>query len=523
MPRPFSLKTAVTGAVGVVALALVLTGCSAASSASSSAAAQPVSGGDLTIARLGQNVTSLDPDAKVLTSANAYTLDKIFDTLVTQNDDGSIEPSLATSYTTSDDGLTWTFTLRDGVTFSDGTPLTSKDVVYSIKRHLKVGGALPLSAPISSVKATSDTEVTITLKSAYTPLLTELATFASSIVPNDLEGKTEEAFFADPVGSGPFVLGTWDKSGNSITLNRNEKYWQDGKPYVDSVTFITASDDNSLVQQLQGGQVDAIQDVPIANVAALKADSSYTVSSVGSWNQDEIFFNTAKGTFANQTLRQAVVQAIDRASLTEATTFGTGTVGTTYVPATVRYSDQTLGIFPYNLDAAKAAFAQSGVASGTTVTLLVESGSQSRDQQAQVIQKSLEALGLTVEIKKQDSSNFWTNFPAGDYEFALTTVVADTSDPDNISTWQVDSTAYSKSFFTGYKNSTVDSLVAKGRTTADGTARQEIYSEIQKLVSTDVPSISLDYTSNIIATQSDVHGIVVSPNGTLRLQDAWIG
>ncbi|MBT0768698.1 ABC transporter substrate-binding protein [Kineosporia sp. J2-2] len=518
-------RPATLGAAAVAAMALALTGCSSGSgstgTAASSDAGQPVAGGDLTIARTGQNVSDLDPVAETLTSNNAYTLDKIFDTLVTQDGDGQLQPSLATEWETSSDGLTWTFTLRDGVKFSNGDALTAKDVVYSIERHLKVGGALPLSAPIKTVKAVNDTTVEITLKTAYTPLATELATFASSIVPDDLDGKSATEFFADPVGTGPFKVGTWDKNGSSFELVKNDNYWQTGKPYLNSVTYTTVSDDNSLVQQLQGQQVDVITDVPPANVAALKANTALSVDTVGSFNQDEVFFNTSTGPFADRDLRRAVAQAVDRASLTATTTFGTGTTGTTYIPANVRYSDQNADVLKYDVAAAKADLEKAGAA-GTTVTLLVESGSQTRGQQAQIIQDALKQIGLTVEIKQQDSATFWTTFPAKDYEFALTTVIADTGDPDNITYWQVDSNGVSDSFHTGYQNAEVDKLAAQGRETPDGDERKGVYEKIQDLVSQDSPTLSLDYAASIAATQANVHGLELIPNGTVQLQDAWI-
>ncbi|GAA3633710.1 ABC transporter substrate-binding protein [Kineosporia mesophila] len=517
-------RTAAFGAVAVTAMAMVLSGCSGGSSSGSTAAAdsEPVAGGALTIARTGQNVSDLDPVAKTLTSNNAYTLDKIFDTLTTQDGDGALQPSLATEWKASSDGLTWTFTLRSGVKFSNGDALTAKDVVYSIERHLKVGGALPLSAPITGVKAVDDGTVEVKLSKAYTPLATELATFASSIVPDDLDGKSEKDFFADPVGTGPFKVGTWDKNSSTFELVKNTNYWQSGKPYLDSVSYTTVSDDNSLVQQLQGKQVDVIQDVPMANVAALKSNSALTVDTVGSWNQDQVFFNTSDGPFANRDLRRAVAQAVDRATLTQTTTFGTGTTGTTYIPATVRYSDQSADILKYDVAAAKADLAKSGVAAGTTVKLLVESGSQARGQQAQIIQAALKEIGLTVEIEQKDSATFWTTFPSKDYEFALTTVIADTGDPDNVTYWQVDSHGVSDSFHTGYQSDEVDKLAAQGRETPDGDARKDIYAKIQQLVAQDSPTLSLDYAANILSTQSSVHGIELIPNGTLQLQDAWI-
>ncbi|MFZ4893032.1 ABC transporter substrate-binding protein [Plantibacter sp. Mn2098] len=507
-------------AAGAIA-ALVLTGCASGTAASSSDDAKPRSGGSITIARLGAEVTSLDPVPDTLTSNNAYTLDKVFDTLVVQNGKGEIEPRLASAYTTSADGLTWTFTLRKDLTFSDGSALTSADVAYSIQRHLDKGGALPLSAPITAVTATDPQTVTITLSQPYSPLLAELSTFSSGIVPKDLKGESEAAFFAAPVASGPFTVGNWDKAGGKITLKKNADYWQHGKPYVDSVTYIVAGDDNQLAQLVKSGQAQIAEGIAPASVSDLQSAQNVHLLSTPSWNQDEIFFNTTTGPFADRSARRAVAQAIDRAALAKNTTFGTATAGTTYIPSTVQYSDQKATVLGYSIDDAKKDLAAATSDTGK-VTLLVESGSQSRDQQAQVIQSQLGKIGITVDIKSVDNATFWTEFPAGNYQFALTTVIADTSDPDNVTTWQVDGAGPSKAFHTGYNNPQVNELAAQGRITPNGDARQKIYAQLQEIVAQDVPNLSLDYTAQSTATSTAVHGLTVVPNGTSLLDGVWL-
>ncbi|KQR91262.1 MAG: ABC transporter substrate-binding protein [Microbacterium ginsengisoli] len=506
-------------AAGIVA-ALALSACSG-SAASAPTSASPVAGGSITIARLGAEVTNLDPVPDTLTSNNAYTLDKIFDTLVIQDDKGGIQPRLAQSYTTSSDGLTWTFTLHPDLTFSDGSALTSADVVYSIKRHLSKGGALPLSAPITDVTAPDAGTVVVTLSKPFSPLLAELSTFSSGIVPNNLKGESEATFFANPVASGPFTVGTWDKTGGSITLVKNTHYWQPGKPYLDSVTYLVAGDDAQLASLVKSGQAQISEGIAPASVADLSSDTAVTLQSISSWNQDEIFFNTAAAPFSDRNARRAVAQAIDRAALAKNTTFGTATTGTTYIPSTVKYSDQSATILPFDIDQATKDVAQANPVP-TTATLLVESGSQSRDQQAQIIQSQLAKIGITVKIDSVDSATFWTQFPAGNYQFALTTVIADTSDPDNVTTWQVDAKGPSKAFFTGYDNTQVNDLAEQGRTTPDGDARKAIYAQLQEIVAQDVPNLSLDYTAQITATASSINGLVVVPNGTSLLDGVWI-
>lgn len=507
--------------IAVAVSALALTSC-ASPAPQSTSSAEPTRGGEITFARLSSPITSLDPNAKVLVSINAYTLDKIFDTLYALDSQGQPQPSLATSYSVSPDGLTWTFKLRSGVQFSDGSAFDSSDVVYSIKRHLKIGGALPLGAPITGVTAPDASTVDIKLSAPYTPLLSELSIFSSSILPDGLGGESESTFFANPIGTGPFKVGQWDKTKGTFTLIRNDKYWVAGLPYLDKVNLTTVSDDNQLVAQVQSGQADIVDSVPTANVADLKANPAVQVLSVGSWNQDVVFFNTASAPFSSRSLRRAVVEAVDRSALTQATTFGTATAARTYIPTNIRYSDQKVPVLAYDQAAAKKELAAANLAAGSSVTLTVEGGSQSRSQQAQVIQESLAAIGIDVKIKTLETGSFWSKYPTGDYQFALTSVVADTGDPDNVSSWQVDGTGSSHSFYTQYNNPTVNALVKEGRRTPDGDARGKIYSQIQELVAQDSPSLPLDYVSVIDATTARVHGLELIPNGTVRLDKVWI-
>ncbi len=180
IPSPLSRRRSrLTLAAAVVTSAVVLlAGCSASPDATSSASATPQHGGTLIYARPA-SVTSFDLNNEI-TSNNAFAIDKVFEPLVAFTEDGKIVPWLADD-TISADGLTYTFTLHDGVKFSDGTPVTSADVVFSLNRHIKVGGPLPLSAPIASITATDPKTTVITLSAAYTPFLSELSGFSNGI------------------------------------------------------------------------------------------------------------------------------------------------------------------------------------------------------------------------------------------------------------------------------------------------------------------------------------------------------
>ena len=185
------------------ATALVLTACAitpppGATRPTPTVPATPQTGGTLTFGRAAA-VTSFDLNNEI-TANNAFAIDKVFEPLVSFDTEGALIPWLASGYAVSDDQLVYSFTLRDGLLFSDGTPVTAADAKFSLERHLEVGGPLPLEAPITDISAADDHTLAITLKHAYTPFLSELSGFSNGIFPKDFAGKPEKEFFAPRSG-----------------------------------------------------------------------------------------------------------------------------------------------------------------------------------------------------------------------------------------------------------------------------------------------------------------------------------
>ena len=155
--------------------------------------------------------TNLDP-AAVIVAGDVYTLDQIFEPLYVTDVKGALQPHLATGHTVSADGKTYTFTLREGVKFSDGSAMTSADVAFSLLRNRDSKGPLSfLNGIITGVTAPTPTTVVVQLKQPWAPLISDISAFANAIVPNKLQGRTAAEFFAKPVGTGPFVVTSWTK------------------------------------------------------------------------------------------------------------------------------------------------------------------------------------------------------------------------------------------------------------------------------------------------------------------------
>ena len=260
-----------------------------------------------------------------------------------------------------------------------------------------------------------------------------------------------------------------------------------------------------------------------ANVSALKSASDVTVLTAGSWEIEQLFFNTQNRYFGDRDVRRAIALALDRDGIAKATTFGTATVANSLIPPTIAYSANGSGYdLKFDVAAAKAALARSKYPSGFTASLMVPSGNSLRAQEAQIIQAALARIGITIKIQSIDVATFRANFFAYKYDAMLNSGISDYPDPDELVSFQADPNGFSKSYWTHYTNPTITKLLAQGRATPDGDARRSIYLQIQRIMAGDVPYIPFFYPTTLKATSSSVHGLTVLPNGSIRFQDATV-
>jgi peptide/nickel transport system substrate-binding protein len=511
---------------GVLAAGPLITACSSASttaspSASATAGGTPKRGGTLNFGR-ETGPTQIDP-ANSIVGGDVYTLDKIFEPLYITNPQGQLVPWLVQGHSVSSDAKTWTFALRPGVRFSDGKPLVADDVVFSILRAAgdKNGPLSFLDFAIKSLKAEGTHTVVATLSQPWAPFLSDISVFANGVLPKDFGGQSESAFFANPVGTGPFTLKSLVKGGN-VLLERNPHYWQPGKPYLDAVNFIYINDDNQRVLQLKGGQVEVISAVPATQVAALKADPSLVLKAFGSWAVDLLFFNEKVPQLADRHVRRAINYALDVTAIAKATTYGTATPGNSFFPPSLQYYKHvpTLG---YSLAAARAELAKSRYPHGFSMSILVPSGTVQYVAAATIIQQELKPLNITVTLNQLDNAAYTAAFQAFNYQAMINGATNDISDPDEMASFQVDvKNGGSHSFWTFYDNPQAIALVHQAETEFNDAKRAALYAQIQEIVAQDAPYIALDYPPNIYAWAPRLRGFAVNPGGAYRLEDVWL-
>jgi peptide/nickel transport system substrate-binding protein len=511
------------GVVGALALtmALALGGCGAAGGGDGGADAggAPVKGGDLTMAR-SADIIAMDKTT-TFDNNSIRVMEQIMEPLFHASADGTkLEPWLATGYTISDDQLTYTIPLRTDVTFSNGTPMTAKDVKFSIDENTKTGaeGWGFVNAAIDSVEATDDHTVTVKLKYPWAPLIADLSIFSNGVIPDGYGGKTAEEFYAAPVGTGPFVWQDW-KKGQSLKLTANGKYWQEGKPYLSSVQWNVVPDANTRKLQVQGGQID-IDDTPDwSSLSSLEAGGDVKAETFPSTQIDYVAFNQARAPFDDVHVRRAISYAIDREALVKAVLFGNGEAANSLLSPGTPYYDENAGGATFDVAKAKAELAQSSKPNGFTTTLLIASGNPNQASVAQIMQSELKDIGITMEIKQLDPTANKQARLASDFDMTISAWTMDIPDPDQWTSFAVDPQGGSRSAFTSYDNPEVIAINSQAQKETDSAERQELYSQLQRKTGEDAFLAYLYYSPYVYASTSEVQGFHVTPLGGYLLQD----
>jgi peptide/nickel transport system substrate-binding protein len=512
----------------LTALALAVSGlaaCGSSSSGSNTASggssAAPQQGGDLTIVRPGDSV-SFD-NTMVFSNASIWVFQQILESLYEVSPDGKgVTPVLALSHTLSPDKLTWTFKLRQGVTFSNGSPMTSADVKFSLdKARATKGGWEFLDVAIKTVDAPDPETVVITTKYPWAPLLADLANFSNAVLPKDYAGKTHDEFVKAPIGTGPFVWDHWNK-GSDLKLVKNQKYWDAGKPSLDSVTWRVVADDNARNVQIQGGQAQINESPPFSSLDQLKGQPGVKVTLFPSTKTDYIMMNQQKKPYDDVHVRRAISYAIDRAALVKTLLFGNGTVANSFLMPSVAFYDPATPGIQYDMAKAKEELAMSSVPQGFSTTFLASSGDNTDQAIAQVLQSSLKELGITVKIQNVDPSASHDLQSQQKYEISHSYWTMDIADPDELVTFAVDPAAGSHSFYTSYNNPTVISDTKKAEQTFDTTERQQLYARIQKQAADDAFMGFLYYSPLSYATSNKVQGFQVLPTANYHLEDVTL-
>lgn len=474
--------------------------------------------GDLVLVR-NQDFATFNPD--LAQNDSIFIQQQIFEPLYMISQDGkTVHPWLAKSASVSADKLTWTIKLRTDVKFSDGTPMTSADVKFSIDTATKGSGWGFLNTAIDSVTATAPDTVVIKTKTPWAPLLSDLACFSNSILPNNYGGKTADDFFKAPVGTGPFMLDHWTP-GTEIKMVANKNYWQPGKPYLNSVTWKYVVDDNTRALMLQSGQADINEFPPSTSVAQLKKTPGITVVPFPAAASEYIAINEKNNpALADVHIRRALSYAFDRKAVIKVVLAGIGTVSNSLLAPNVGFYDPKTPGLQYNLKKAAAELKMSKYGKGLTLNYLATAGSVQDNAMSSILQAALKKIGVKLTITTQDPSVKRVTQKAQKYQLTSTGWTMDISDPDELLTFALNPVeGGTDAFYTHYHNAKVIAAVKAGQTTTNPAARQKDYSLAQKLTADEAMMIYAYNAPYVYAWSNKVTGFKVTPTLSYHMED----
>ena len=461
----------------------------------------------------------------------------ITETLYKFNDDATLSPWLADSYEVSDDHKTWTFHIRDGVTFSNGNPCDAQAVADSLNRLFHVCESTEYSSTpkqyIDMASIEADTEantVIIVTNVAYADLRGPLCFPFYTII--DVEGDTTDAehpggYSTSVIGTGPYVLDSFDELSKSGELVKNANYWNGEVPY-DSISMMFIEDDTTKAMALQSGDIDLAENVTtISDLQKLEADDAYYVSKKTGVRAGFALVNF-NGILANDALRQAVFMAVDGETLCDVTVGGMYTYGPGVIPSTLDYDSEKLeNPYAYDQEAAIKLLDDNGIVDtngdgireldGENINLQFDTyKNRCLSDFAEGIQSQLKAVGIGCTVNVLDSDTLWMQMQEGDYDLTNSNwITVGTGDPEAyLLNWYGNG---GENFFTpdntdatnycSYDNEEFNKLYDRFKTSFDEQERKDLVVQMEQVLIDDCAVLVHGYyNSTMISNASKVTG-----------------
>ena len=485
---PKHLKRALLLLTVVALLLTSLCACTGGTEPGSSDAGAAQSGelpnGNSVTVGIATDVASLDPHYATTGDTRAVMFN-MFEGLVKASPEGGVVPAVASGYTVSDDGLTYTFTLREGVTFHNGEPVTAEDVVYSLKRVAgeNADGTALISA-FSNVKSIETDEaghVVLTLNTAGLEFINSVA--SASIIP----AGSGETIGKDLIGTGPFQFVSYAPADN-LVMEKYDGYWGE-KAHLDQVTFRFIGDMNKMVMDLQGGTLDLVTKLPSSYLSTV--ENSFTVLSDTMKLVVALYLNNSVEPLNDPLVRRAMYYAVDVDELNTFICDGTGVAtGTSMYPAQkIYFMPELAETYPHDVEKAKELLAQAGYPNGFELTVIAPSDYPQYVQGAEVLAEQFKQIGVTVKVELTPFANWTTDVYRGrEFEATICAIASnDMSAREMLERYTSDA---SKNFIS-FSNEEFDRVVAQAKATLDPEEQVKLYKRAEEILNEEAASLWL--------------------------------
>ncbi len=449
-------------------------------------------------------------------------LGQVMEPLVSLDNEGNFVPVLAEEWSTSEDGLTWTFKLREGVTFHDGTPFTAEAVKASIERTKDnpESGYAFMFTNYADPPATvvDDFTVELTTQQPEVAMLNNLTVFY--ILPPEAATNTDMSYDA-AIGTGPFTLVEYDID-RVYQYEANPDYWQADLPKVQSVNSRPIIEQSSLAASTLAGELDIVEGLTPDNLALFRDNPDFEVIEDQLWRLGFLIFNQASDVpaLADPKVRQAMSFAIDRAVITEDLLGGTAIPWSTYPPQGLVGATTTYPANPFDLDKARELMAESSAPDGFQATLRVPSGfaNGKATEISQLVAQQLQEIGITLEVETGEQTAVTTDYRAGDYQIGYLQSVAVTGD----ATRYLNERYIADSYKMGYENPEVNDLIRQISTTLDLDERLALFEDLHALLWEDTPVLYLMQEQSSFVLRNVVSGFEGAPTQVYDVKDVSV-
>lgn len=475
---------------------------------------------------------ALDPAA--VTAVNDFRiLMNLYDGLVRYKDGTlEVEPALATGWEISEDGTVYTFTLREGVKFHDGSDFNAQAVKFNFDRMLQEDhpfhdtGPFPLAfffSAVENVEAVDELTVRFTLNGPYAPFLSNLAYPTGLIVSPAAVEQHGADFGRNPSGTGAFTFAEW-RSNEAVVIEANADYW-DGAPELQAVVFRPITDANTRTAEMLAGGIDLMVEVPPVALSEFQGEQ-YMVHEQAGPHVWFLILNAKEGPFADKRVRQAANYAVNKTALVEEVLEGTAEVAAGPTPPAFAWAyNEALEPYPYDPDKARALIAEAGAEGAELTFYVTEGGSGMLDPVAMgtAIQADLEAVGLDVKIETYEWNTFLGEVNPGlEGKADMAEMAWMTNDPDTLPFLALRTEAWPDKggFNSGYySNPKVDELLEAARVATDQAERATLYKEMQTIVQEDAPWVFVANWKQNAVTSDRVDNFTLQPSFFLLLDD----
>lgn len=522
----------------ITTVSFALVGCSDDTGGKDSSGSDDSGGSkDTLVFGRGSDSVSLDPAA--VTGGPSFAVTKnIYETLVNfsyKNQSTEIvNTGLAKEWKISDDGKTYTFTLKEGIKFHDGSNFNAEAVVFNFKRWKEGEGEFPYypsmfggygeDSVIKNVEAIDEYTVKFTLNRSMAPFLKDLAMSPFAIASPTAIKKFGEKFGRNPVGTGPFKFVGW-KPNNTITLEKNDDYFREGLPKLERVIFKVIENNRARLTALENGEIDLLLGLNPSDIGSVKKKDGLQAFYRPPMNVGYLGLTVTRKPFDDKKVRQAMNYAINKQDIIGAFYTDKAQVAVSPLPETVQGFNDELEKYAYNPEKAKELLKEAGYPDGFEMELwampVPRPYMPDGKKIAQAMQEDLAKVGIKAEIISYDWATYLEKASKGEADAFLLGWTSDNGDADNFLYTLLSTNAIGSNNYTYYSNKKLDEILLKAQKTTDPEKRTEFYKKAQEIVHEDAPWVPIVHSTPALAGVENLKGFKPHPTGSDRLSHVY--